>query len=201
MNSKKLFGLILACALVGVVAIQYVMAVKPAVQRQQKASIDQACLGMDPNPNEKLGKLPVPAIDIQALDYTGKMVPLSAYRGRVVLLNFFASWCAPCREEMPSMEELQQRLGVKDFVIVAVSSDDDWDAIKAFFANGTSMTVLWDPTSKPGQGGTLATVYGTEKIPDSYLIDRQGYVRYYFENVRDWRSPKAFQCIRALLDE
>jgi thiol-disulfide isomerase/thioredoxin len=212
LSTPRLVGLLIALVVVGLVGVNFVQAVQPAVEHERKAARDEGCMPMEPTAeNPKLGKLPVMAPDIQAQDYTGKMVPLSAYRGKVVLLNFWASWCPPCVEEMPSMDRLQ-RLFPKDLVVLAVSSDNGWKDILEFFkAEGTKMTVLWDPAAAPdakagddapsGKVGALSMSYGTDKLPESYLIDRDGTIRYYVVNTRNWASPDAQRCIRKLVEE
>jgi thiol-disulfide isomerase/thioredoxin len=210
LSTPRLVGLLIALAVVAVVGVNLVQAVQPAVEHERNASRDEGCMPLEPTAtNAKLGKLPVMAPDIQAQDYTGKMVPLSAYRGKVVLLNFWASWCPPCVEEMPSMDRLQ-RLFPKDLVVLAISSDNAWSDILDFFkAEGTKMTVLWDPAAAPdpkaekegGHVGALSMSYGTDKLPESYLIDRNGTIRYYVVNTRNWASPDAQRCIRKLVEE
>jgi thiol-disulfide isomerase/thioredoxin len=207
----RLVGLLIAAAVVAIVGVNFVQAVQPAVERERTSARDEQCAPLDPTAsNPVLGKMPIMAPDIQAQDYTGKMVPLSAYRGKVVLLNFWASWCPPCVEEMPSMDRLQ-RLFPNDLVVLAVSSDNAWKDILEFFkSEGTKMTVLWDPAAAPdakdgddkgGHVGALSMSYGTKQLPESYLIDRDGMIRYYVVNTRNWASQDAQRCIRKLIKE
>ncbi len=213
LSTPRLVGLVIAAAIIAIVGVNFVRAIEPAVQHERSTALDEACMPLDPTrDNDKLGKLPVIAPDIQAQDLTGKMVPLSAYRGKVVLLNFWASWCPPCVEEMPSMDRLQ-RAFPKDLVVLAVSSDPSWKDILDFFkSEGTKMTVLWDPAAaeddKPGaedkpagKVGALSQSYGTDKLPESYLIDRDGTIRYYVVNTRNWASQDAQRCIRKMVEE
>lgn len=103
------------------------------------------------------------------------------------------------------MDQLARSMAGTDFVILAISADDSWAKIREFFgAGGTAMTVLWDPSA--GQTGEQKTAslghsYGTDKLPESYLIDKNGNIRLYVVNTRDWSSPDAQRCIRALLKE
>ncbi len=99
------------------------------------------------------------------------------------------------------MEALRKKIGRDDFVIVAVSSDTDWAPVRAFFPQGTGMTVLLDPPPEGQTMGKAQAAYGTERWPDSYLIDRQGIVRYYYVNRRQWDSDKAVACVNELLGE
>lgn len=195
---RKIAGYVIVAILLGVLAVQYVIALPSVAQDDRTAS----CRALNPMPfNPKLGRLPAPAPDFQAEDHTGKPVSLSAYRGKIVFLNFWQSACPPCKEEMPSMEALQSVVGTDDFVILAVSSDSDWAPVRAFFPQGTNMTVLLDRPEESQVMSKSAIMFGTEKWPDTYLIDRDGKVRYYYVNRRRWDSENAVACIQALLGE
>ncbi len=125
----------------------------------------------------------------------GGQKSLADYRGKVVFLNFWASFCAPCREEMPSMAVLARQLDPATFAMVAVSTDQDWGAVEKFFAGAhPPYDVLLDAGGTSG----LARRYGTNKIPDTYLIDRDGHVRIKFENLRDWSDPNALHLLESL---
>ena len=213
MSPARLTGLTVAGLVVAVLGVKFALAISPAIRHEQQTQLDEACFPLAPTAsNPLLGRFPRPAPDFQAQDYTGKMVNLSAYRGKVVLLNFWASWCPPCVQEMPAMDKLQRRFSSGaggDLVVLAVSSDDSWQDIRDFFDTGTAMTVLWDPAAAPqangaqagSKVGALSMAYGTDKLPESYLIDRDGNIRYYVVNTRDWDSPDAQRCIRRLLEE
>ena len=214
LTPPRVTALVIAAAVIAIVGVNFVAAVPHAVERERGTLLDEACAPMGPTArNSKLGRMPVIAPDIQALNQQGQMVPLSKYRGRVVLLNFWAAWCPPCVEEMPSMDKLQRiftKDGKSDLVVLAISSDESWKDILEFFKGvGTKIEVLWDPAAgaddgkadQKGRVGSLSISYGTDKLPESYLIDRNGKIRYYVVNTRDWASPDAQRCIRALLEE
>jgi peroxiredoxin len=131
------------------------------------------------------------APDFELPDVTGKKWSLKALRGRPVLLNFWATWCPPCVEEMPSVEDLARAVGDRA-VVLAVSVDEDWDALKKFFPRGTELSVLLDESKE------LPKKYGTEKYPETFLIDPQGQVRHYFVNTRKWNGPEAIECLTTL---
>jgi thiol-disulfide isomerase/thioredoxin len=115
-------------------------------------------------------------------------VHLASYRGRVVLLNFWATWCAPCIEEMPSLLELHHRQ--PDLAVVAVSIDDNAEAYNRFLSRRhVDLITVRDPAQKAAQ------LYHSEKWPESYVIDRQGVIRRKFIGAQDWTSPE----IRAYL--
>ena len=150
-----------------------------------------ACKALSPDPVPGFlqnGEAP----DFQLPDASGRMVSLSAQRGHPVLLNFWATWCPPCVEEVPSMEDLARKLDGTDMRMLAVSVDDDWDAIRQFFVKGTKIGVLLDTSHD------VPKSFGTEKYPESFLIDAAGRVRYYFINKRDWSRPEAVACLESL---
>jgi peroxiredoxin len=132
------------------------------------------------------------APDFQLPDANGKLVSLSAQRGHPVLVNFWATWCPPCVEEVPSMEDLARRLEKTDIRLMAVSVDESWDVVKKFFANGTKMGVLLDLSKN------VPKTFGTEKFPESFMVDASGKVRHYFINKRDWSKPEAIACLESL---
>jgi thiol-disulfide isomerase/thioredoxin len=132
----------------------------------------------------------------------GQTLAVSSFRGRIVFLNFWATWCPPCKEEVPSIEALQKKLAGESFVVVALASSHDWKSVVADFENGTNMTVLLDPpVDEDEQIGKIAHYYGTPALPETYIIDKQGYIRYYFVNKRDWKSDVAVTCMRSLIEE
>jgi peroxiredoxin len=138
------------------------------------------------------------APDFTLPDLQGKKRSLSDYRGKVVLLSFWATWCPPCVDELPSMARLQARMkGQPDFALVTVSVDDSAKVVKKFFKRQGALfrpeAVLMDPSRK------VPASFGTVKFPETYLIDRTGTVRHRFINKRDWDSGPALDCVRSLL--
>ncbi|HKA90129.1 MAG TPA: TlpA disulfide reductase family protein [Haliangiales bacterium] len=205
MEPRRIAGYAIVLILVGVLCVQYIRALEPAASEDRTG----ACRRLAPTLfNPKLGKLPASARTIDELklgfsaqDYTGATVPLSAYRGRVVLVNFWQTNCAPCKVEMPSMESLLKQFRTDDFVIVTLASEASFDPVRAFFPQGTKLTVLLDPPDADNIVGKISRSWGTDKWPESYLVDRKGNVRYYVVNSRDWSSPDALECVRALVSE
>lgn len=140
---------------------------------------------------ENWGNAPAPEIALNAVYKAGAdgggAVKLSDYKGQWVFVNFWATWCAPCRDEMPSMEMLNRRFG-KDLVMIAVSVDDDQAQIARFFGSEKpSFTVLWD-TDK-----SAARTYGTSKFPESYLVSPDGRIAAKFTGPRDWYNQGTVQ--------
>lgn len=112
-------------------------------------------------------------------------ITLSQYRGQVVVLNFWATWCAPCVEEVPSLVEMQRRLKAKGVTVLAVSVDVDQDAFQQFVKNhSVNLVTVRDPSGKSNQ------LYGTFRFPESYIIDRQGVMRRKFIGPVDWTEPE-----------
>ncbi len=135
-----------------------------------------------------------PEFSLQALD--GKLVNLSDYRGKVVLVHFWATWCPPCVDEMPTLERLHRTRKGKDFDILAISVDEDAaGAVAAFMRkNGLSLPVLLDPSR------TAAELYGTFKLPETYIVDREGVVRYKEIGPRDWTTPESLSLIKNIVE-
>jgi peroxiredoxin len=194
--TKKLALLGVAAAVTVLLGVEYLRLLKPAQARE----IQAACRGLMPSPNRALGKLPGPAPDFTVWDHQGKPVKLSDYRGRVVLVNFWASWCETCDKEKYTMEALQRSFDPDDLVVLKIASDSDWNKVKERFPQGTPLTVLLDPPAEEGDTGPVARRYGVTKVPESFLVDRDGIVRHYFVNKRDWSSGVVATCLRSVLD-
>ena len=121
-----------------------------------------------------------------------RSVSLHDLKGKVVLLNFWATWCPPCVEEMPSLVSLQAKM--KDKVtVLAISVDVDEGAYKKFVKDhGVDLLTVRDPDEKSN------TLYGTFKYPETYVIDRDGVVRRKFVGPVDWTSPDIVQYLSKL---
>lgn len=229
-------GSLVAALGVGVLTF-FLWMVPNAAARETKA----ACAGLQSQPelNSALCpggaatcSYPVAAPDFTAYDHSGKPVKLSQYRGRVVLLNFWASWCGVCKTEKPRLEQMAAELGSRDFVVLTLASDRDWtdvliaivdalapsvklpvgasatvtlaqalDLYQRGLPHGTSFEVLLDPPSGDDNIGQIATAWGIKAVPESALIDRNGNIRHYFVNKRDWNKPVAQTCLRSVIDE
>jgi thiol-disulfide isomerase/thioredoxin len=139
------------------------------------------------------------APDFRAIDLaTGDSVSLhERYRGAVTLVNVWATWCVPCRVEMPAMEKLYQSLAPNGFRIAAVSIDEgDPDDVRAFGRElGLSFDLLQDRSTKVQQ------IYQTTGVPESFLLNRDGIVVKRLIGAHDWNSPVNRALIERLLDE
>ncbi len=125
---------------------------------------------------------PAPDFIVQDAD---RKVEIRDFQGKVVLLNFWATWCAPCVEEMPSLVQLQQRMKDKGVTVVAVSVDVDNDAYHNFLKDHKiDFVTVRDPDQKANN------LYGTFKFPETYIIDRNGIVRRKFIGAVDWSQPE-----------
>ena len=136
-----------------------------------------------------------PAPDFTLPDLEGRRVGLSGLLGRVVFLNFWATWCLPCREEMPTMEKAHRELGPKGLVVLAVNYREDPAAIRPFLRrHALTFPVLLDD-------GEVAKRYGLFALPLTYLIDRQGRVAARVVGSRDWSDAESRAVLRRLLEE
>ena len=135
-----------------------------------------------------------PAPEFTLNDLTGRPVQLSSLKGKVVLLNFWATWCPPCREEIPSMVLLNRNMQGKPFQMLAVSIDEGGkDAVLDFFRKGgVSLPVLLDP-----DGRVAREQYGTTGVPETFVIDAKGVIVKKVIGAMDWSSPQ----VMAFLDK
>jgi len=137
----------------------------------------------------------IPAPDFSVRTLEGKQIKLSEFKGKVVLLNFWATWCPPCRAEMPSIETLYQRYKPKaSFQILAVSVQEEPSVVKTFLAqNPYSFPIALDPT------GEAAQLYGIRGIPTTFIIDQKGTLQGALVGGKDWATPQVYDLIDALL--
>ena len=130
-------------------------------------------------------------------------VTLSQYRGEIVVLNFWATWCPPCVEEMPSLVELQRRMQTqgKDVVVLAVSVDDDGDDYHKFLKDHSVDLLTVREAGERTDKGVLAPVserYGTIKVPETYIIDRKGTILRKFIGPVDWSQQEIVEYLSRL---
>lgn len=231
--TQLLVGAASAAVGIGVLAA-FLWMVPPAAAREGES----ACRGLggferlkpELCPDGKPCTAPVAAPDFQAVGLDGKPVKLSDYRGKVLMLNFWASWCGTCKAEKPALAQMAKDFPELD--VVALASDADWakvlvsmvqslkpnaslpapaesgytfDQARSIFQRELperpAFNVLLDPPQGDDTIGTISRRWGIEKVPESALIDRQGNIRAYFVNKRDWTSSAAQACIRSVLDE
>jgi thiol-disulfide isomerase/thioredoxin len=143
----------------------------------------------------KLTPQPAPALRLKDLD--GAVHDLARLKGRVVLINFWATWCPPCRREMPSMERLSQALKGEAFSVLAVDVGEDADTIDAFngqLDTAPTFPILLDTRSRAMQAWNVAG------LPTTFLVDRQGRIVASAIGGREFDHPELIRAIRELLN-
>ncbi len=161
------------------------------------AQVDAVAAGQAPLGEFFPASRPQPAPPAVFTDADGKTLSLGDFVGKLVLVNLWATWCAPCRHEMPSLERLQTRLGDK-ITILAISEDRGGSKAVAPFTAKLGLKVVktyLDPESAVGRA------FKVDGLPTSFLIDRQGRVLGRVEGEAEWDSPKMLAIIDPLLSE
>lgn len=126
----------------------------------------------------------------------GRNLSRSDFGGRLLVLNFWATWCPPCVEELPSLDRFQKELAASGVVVLAVSVDRDAAAYRRFLDRvRVSFLTARDPEAR------LSSRYGTFKYPETYLIDRRGRVREKIIGPAEWTDPALLSRVKALLEE
>ena len=136
-----------------------------------------------------------------ALTVNGKPLHLSDYRGRVVVLNFWASYCQPCVEEAPSLNNLQRYIEPRGGTVLGVSMDTDAAAYEKFLINYSVPYPTWrDPQLQDGKS-QIALDYGTALIPETYVIDRRGKIARKLISLQQWDSPEMLAYFDSILKD
>jgi len=137
--------------------------------------------------------VPAPAFELADLD-TGASISLAGLRDRVVLINFWATWCKPCEDEMPAMDRLYRSLATEGFELLAVSVDEETELVEIFRQRlGVSFPILMDPTQE------ISRLYQTTGFPESLLIDGDGMIVERYIGPRDWDHTTYAERIRRLM--
>lgn len=154
--------------------------------------------GCDKGKTDAPGKAPVeksqaPEISVVSLD--NQQQTLASLKGKVVLLNFWATWCPPCREEIPSMMKLNKLMAGKPFQMVCVSVDEGGkQAVTEFFKNsGFSLPAYTDPS------GQVSKTYGITGVPETFVIDKNGVIVKKVIGGLDWNSPEVITFLEGLM--
>jgi thiol-disulfide isomerase/thioredoxin len=158
----------------------------PALTAVQQALVD---IGISPF------REGVHSIDFTVQNLEGRKKSLTDYRGKIVFLNFWATWCPPCRAEMPSMQTLYTKMKGKDFDIVAVNVQENADAVHTFMkSENTTFTfpILLDAT------GRVASTYSVRGIPTTYVIAKDGTMLGMVVGGKDWADPKVIDTLTQL---
>ena len=124
----------------------------------------------------------------------GAPLSLQALRGKVVLVNFWATWCEPCIKEMPSLQQLHEQLRADGFEVLAVNYQEGPARINSFIEKlNFTLPVVRDTD------GSVARAWGARVFPANYLVDRAGNIRHSMSGAADWTSPSLVSTIRTLL--
>jgi cytochrome c biogenesis protein CcmG/thiol:disulfide interchange protein DsbE len=139
----------------------------------------------------KLGEL-APNFTLRKDD--GQVASLSDFRGKIVVLNLWASWCVPCVDEIPSLKQFADRYKDKDVVVLGVSRDEDVEAYKEFLVKyQVNFLTMRNPSNSVGE------LYGTYKIPETYIISRDGHVVNKIIGATDWAGEQMLSYVDSLL--
>ena len=135
------------------------------------------------------GKTPA----LKLADANGRERSIAEWRGKTVVVNFWATWCEPCREEMPSLERLKARLGAKGFEVIAVNVGESRERVERFTREvPVSFPIIYDKDS------AAATSWKVRGYPTSYVIGPDGRIRYYFVGELDWSSDEVVRVIEGV---
>ncbi len=167
--------------------------VKHLLKHLLPALLVSSLIGMMPaNADSSKG----PAPDFSLKSSAGKNLKLSEYRGDVVMINFWASWCGPCRQEMPLLEELYQQYESLGFTILGVNVEADSTKAKDMLKSiPVSFPVLYDTTSK------VSKLYDVVAMPSTVLVDRDGNMRYLHQGYKPGYAEQYQQQVRKLIRE
>jgi peroxiredoxin len=141
---------------------------------------------------------PAPAFTVQD---SGHSVSLDQFRGKIVVLNFWASWCPPCVDELPSLMQMQTNLQYKGIVVLGVSVDADADDYQKFLKDHkVNFVTARDPGHDDAKGveAQVSSAYGTFKFPETYIIDRNGVIRRKLIGAIDWTQPEITEYLTRL---
>jgi len=155
--------------------------------------------GLDSSPAGGVASVAVgqPAPDFELADINGNKYALSSLRGKVVLVNFWATWCPPCRTEIPSMDELYKNLGKGNLELLAINVEKDGpDLIEQFsLANPHSFPVIFDTEA------TVQRSYGVFKFPETFIVNKQGVIVERVIGAIDWTDPGVLAYLNNLMQE
>ncbi|MBI4667559.1 MAG: TlpA family protein disulfide reductase [Nitrospinae bacterium] len=144
-----------------------------------------------PAPSPMEGK-PAPQFSLTTID--GKPMRLADYRGKVVFLNIWATWCPPCKQEMPSMQALYEHFKGKDFAMLTISIDEKKEDVPPFMKElGLTFPVAVDPEQK------VVSQYGITGVPETYIIDKEGVITHHIVGPGEWNNPGIINAFEGLV--
>lgn len=142
-----------------------------------------------------VGEQEIQAPNFMLQDLTGKSVNLTELQGKIVFLNFWATWCPPCRAEMPSIENFYNRYKEKDVHVLAVNIQEEAPVVRSFLEkNLYSFPIVLDSS------GRTAQLYGIRGIPTTFILDRKGNVLGTLVGSREWDTPEVYRLFDTLLN-
>lgn len=169
------------------------LAATPATARQPPRFTGPSSQFVQIDPPEDAGSLVI-------TDLSGKTRPLSAYRGKAVLLNFWASWCPPCRRELPILRRLQARAAREPFVVVPVSLDKSVATVRTYLDRlglaDLASFIDAEGTVASGPKSAQPTPFPLYGMPMTYLLDREARSVGYLVGEADWNSPEGIELLR-----
>ncbi|TPV96785.1 MAG: redoxin domain-containing protein [Myxococcales bacterium FL481] len=185
-----IIGYLVFVTIGGVLVFLFAWSLGPAVRKQAGA----ACRELTPEARD------IPAPDFEFAHRDGTAGRFSDYRGKFVVVNFWATWCEPCAREWPELDRLARRFADRDDVaVLAVSVDESMADAEGFLAkmaiSDTPAVVVHDPSKAANR------LFGSEKLPDTFFVDRSGQIIDAFINVRKWGSQGAFHCVEQRASE
>lgn len=140
--------------------------------------------------------VPLKIEDVSTMNLDNKPVKLSDYHGKVIFLNFWATWCVPCRVEMPAMKHLEEALKGQLFAIVTVNLQESPKKIKKFFQEiKLEFDTLLDPQ------GEISKLYGATQLPITYIIDKEGFIVARAIGPREWESKESIGYFNYLIEK
>ncbi|HTS83771.1 MAG TPA: TlpA disulfide reductase family protein [Usitatibacter sp.] len=148
----------------------------------------------DEDPIRPWGDRPTPVLTTKSLE--GKSVDLRDLQGRVVLVNFWATWCGPCKEELPALAKLPKAFAGKPFELVTVNDGESPETISRYLKRAKLDIPVW-----LGPENTAASGWRVQGLPMTFLVDSKGHVRYWVYGERNWGEGESFKLIESLLAE
>ena len=137
-----------------------------------------------------------PAPDFDTVDLKGDVWSLSDLKGKVVFVNFWATWCAPCREEMPSMQRLYEKMPKDKFEMIALFNNDKKPAVRNFVSQLGLTFPIWSDESN-----IIGARYGLTGLPETLIVDKKGIIREKFIGPAEWDTPETIEMLTKYINE
>ena len=137
-----------------------------------------------------------PAPDFDTVDLKGDVWSLSDLKGKVVFVNFWATWCAPCREEMPSMQRLYDKMPKDKFEMIALYNNDKKQPVMNFVSQMRLTFPIWSD-----EHNFAGTKYGLTGLPETYIVDKNGIIREKFIGPAEWDKPETIEMLTKYINE